>query len=156
MIEETATVVRVDDEYAFVETQKRAACGSCQSQSSCSTTVLSGLFKRRFNHLKVLNTVSAKPGEQVVIGLQEQALIRLSMLAYLMPLFCMILVAIAAQYLMDTYTAYRGELPQVIGGLLGLIGGFFLLKLLAFKNRHDPDYQAVMLRHADRVSVPFV
>jgi positive regulator of sigma E activity len=78
------------------------------------------------------------------------------MLAYLMPLFCMILVAIAAQYLMDTYTAYRGELPQVIGGLLGLIGGFFLLKLLAFKNRHDPDYQAVMLRHADRVSVPFV
>ncbi|MEJ2622242.1 MAG: SoxR reducing system RseC family protein [Candidatus Thiodiazotropha sp.] len=156
MIEETATVVRIDDGYAFVETQKRAACGSCQSQGSCSTTVLSGLFKRRYSHLKVLNTVSAKPGEQVVIGLHEQALIKLSMLAYLLPLFSMIVLAIVAQYLIDSLTAYRGELPQVIGGLLGLIGGFFLLRLLATKNRHDPAYQAVMLRHADRVSVPFV
>jgi positive regulator of sigma E activity len=68
----------------------------------------------------------------------------------------MILAAIAAQYLIGLFSTYTGELPQVIGGLLGLIGGFFLLRLLAFKNRHDPGYQAVMLRHADRISVPFV
>jgi sigma-E factor negative regulatory protein RseC len=156
MIEETAMVMRVEGEYAFVETQKRAACGSCQSQGSCSTTVLAGLFKRHYNHLKVENTVLAKPGEQVVIGLQEQALIKLSILAYLLPLLSMILAAIAAQYLIGLFSTYTGELPQVIGGLLGLIGGFFLLRLLASKNRHDPGYQAVMLRHADRISVPFV
>ncbi|MCG8018038.1 MAG: SoxR reducing system RseC family protein [Candidatus Thiodiazotropha sp. 'RUGA'] len=156
MIEETAMVVRIDGEYAFVETQKRAACGSCDSQGSCSTTVLAGLFKRRYNHLRVVNTVFAKPGEQVIIGLQEQALVKLSMLAYLLPLISMILAAIAAQYLFGLFHIQSGELPQVIGGLLGLIGGFFLLRLLATKNRHDPGYQAVMLRHADRVSVPFV
>ncbi len=154
MIEETARVVRIDGEYAFVETQKRAACGSCQSQGSCSTSVLAGLFKRRYNHLRVLNTLLAKPGERVIIGLQEQALLKLSLLAYLLPLFSMILAAIAAQYLFGR--AHTGELAQVVGGLLGLIGGFFLLKLLAYKNRHDPGYQAVMLRHADKVSVPFV
>ncbi|MCG7982406.1 MAG: SoxR reducing system RseC family protein [Candidatus Thiodiazotropha lotti] len=156
MIEETAMVVRIEGEYAFVETEKRAACGSCESQGSCSTTVLAGLFKRRYNHLRVLNTVLAKPGEQVVIGLQEQALLKLSMLAYLLPLIFMILAAIAAQYLIGLFNIQSGELPQVIGGLLGLIGGFFLLRLLAYKNRHDPGYQAVILRHADRVSVPFV
>ncbi|MBV2089289.1 MAG: SoxR reducing system RseC family protein [Candidatus Thiodiazotropha sp. (ex. Lucinisca nassula)] len=156
MIEETAMVVRIDGEYAFVETQRRAACGSCESQGSCSTTVLAGLFKRRYNHLRVVNTVLAKPGEQVIIGLQEQALVKLSMLAYLLPLISMILAAIAAQYLFGLLNIQSGELPQVIGGLLGLIGGFFLLRLLAYKNRHDPGYQAVMLRHADRVSVPFV
>ncbi|MEW8321060.1 MAG: SoxR reducing system RseC family protein [Candidatus Thiodiazotropha taylori] len=156
MIEETAMVVRIDGEYAFVETQKRAACGSCESQGSCSTTVLAGLFKRRYNYLKVANTVLAKPGEQVIIGLQEQALVKLSMLAYLLPLISMILAAIAAQYLFGLLNIQSGELPQVIGGLLGLIGGFFLLRLLAYKNRHDPGYQAVMLRHADRISVPFV
>ncbi|MCG8487965.1 MAG: SoxR reducing system RseC family protein [Chromatiales bacterium] len=156
MIEETARVVRIEGEYAFVETEKRAACGSCQSQGSCSTSVLAGLFKRRYNHLKVLNTVLAKPGEQVIIGLQEQAFLKLSLLAYLLPLFSMILAAIAAQYLFGFFSAHTGELPQVIGGLLGLIGGFFLLRLLAYKNRHDPGYQAVMLRHADKVSIPFV
>lgn len=156
MIEETAKVVRIEGEYAFVETEKRAACGSCESQGSCSTTVLAGLFKRRYNHLRVLNTVLAKPGEQVVIGLQEQALLKLSMLAYLLPLIFMILAAIAAQYLIGLFNIQSGELPQVIGGLLGLIGGFFLLRLLAHKNRHDPGYQAVILRHADRISVPFV
>ncbi|MCG7873243.1 MAG: SoxR reducing system RseC family protein [Candidatus Thiodiazotropha lotti] len=156
MIEETAMVVRIEGEYAFVETEKRAACGSCESQGSCSTSVLAGLFKRRYNHLRVVNTVLAKPGEQVIIGLQEQALLKLSMLAYLLPLILMILAAIVAQYLFGLFNIQSGELPQVIGGLLGLIGGFFLLRLLAYKNRHDPGYQAVILRHADRISVPFV
>ncbi|MCG8099393.1 MAG: SoxR reducing system RseC family protein, partial [Candidatus Thiodiazotropha taylori] len=112
MIEETAMVVRIDGEYAFVETQKRAACGSCESQGSCSTTVLAGLFKRRYNYLKVANTVLAKPGEQVIIGLQEQALVKLSMLAYLLPLISMILAAIAAQYLFGLLNIQSGELPQ--------------------------------------------
>lgn len=156
MIEETARVVLVDGEYAFVETERRASCGSCQSQGSCATSVLAGLFKRRYNQLKVLNTELAKPGEQVVIGLQEQALLKLSVLAYLLPLFWMILMAMAAQHFSGYFTLFSGELPQVIGGLLGLIGGFFLLRLLAHKNRHDPGYQAVMLRHADKASVPFV
>lgn len=156
MIEETAKVVRVEGEYAFVETEQRASCGSCQSQGSCSTTVLAGLFKRRYNHLKVTNTISAKPGEQVVIGVQEQALLKISFLAYLLPIFSMILTAILAQSVVDNFTVSSGELPQVVGGLLGLLGGFFLLKLIAHKKRHDPGYQAVILRHADTMPVTWV
>ncbi|MES9862984.1 MAG: SoxR reducing system RseC family protein [Candidatus Thiodiazotropha sp. LLP2] len=156
MIEETAKVTRVDGEFAFVETEQRASCGSCQSQGSCSTTVLAGLFKRRYNQLKVRNTVFAKPGEEVVIGLQEDAFLKISLLAYIFPLIAMMLVAILAQLFADYFELTSGELPQVVGGLLGLIGGFFILRGLAQKKRHDPGYQAVILRHADKVPVRFV
>ncbi len=148
--------MRVDGEFAFVETEQRASCGSCQSQGSCSTTVLAGLFKRRYNHLKVRNTVFAKPGEEVIIGMQEHAFLKISFLAYIFPLFSMILVAMLAQSLADYFGLTSGELPQVIGGLFGLISGFFLLRGLAQKKRHDSGYQAVILRHADKVPVQFV
>jgi sigma-E factor negative regulatory protein RseC len=156
MIEESAKVIRVEGEYAIVETAQRAACGACESQTGCSTSILAGLFKRRENQLKVINSVLAKPGEAVVIGLQEQALLKISILAYLLPIFSMLLMAVTLQGLVDYFIPSSGELPQVVGGLLGLIGGFLLMRTVTHRKRHDPSYQAIILRHADQVSVPFV
>jgi sigma-E factor negative regulatory protein RseC len=156
MIEEHATVLQVDGTHAIVATQQRAACGSCASEGSCSTTVLSGLFKRRPNQLKVLNPIAAQPGEQVVIGLQEQALLKVSLTAYLLPLACMLLSAIAVQALTERFMLRFGELPTILGGLLGLIIGLFLFKALSRRRVSDPNYQAVILRQAMRQKVPFV
>ena len=156
MIEERATVVRLDDRYAVVETQQRAACGGCHSAGSCSTTVLSGLFKRRPNQLKVLNPIKAQPGERVIIGLQEPVLLKTSFSAYLLPLVCLLLSAILLHQLTPDSMSHLGELPTVIGGLLGLILGLYLFKVFAERNASDPDCQAVILRHEKTQTVPFV
>jgi sigma-E factor negative regulatory protein RseC len=156
MIEETARIVRVDHEFAFVETQQRAPCGSCQSTGSCSTTVLAGLFKRRPNELKVLNAIDAKPGEQVVIGIQEGALVKISLLVYLIPLVGILAGAIIVQQTVGYLKLSMGELPQVVGGLLGLIGGLMLLQRFALKRDHDPGFQAVILRRANQTPVQIV
>ncbi len=156
MIEESATVVRVEDGYAIVETQNQAACGSCQSSGSCSTSVLSGLFKRHKNELRVLNPISAKPGEQVIIGLQETSLLKVSFLAYLLPLACLLLMAVAAQQLSTQFVWMLGELPTILGGLLGLAIGLFLLRRSAAHRATDPNYQAVILRQAASQPVSFV
>ncbi len=156
MIEESATVVQVNDGYTIVTTRQRAACGSCQSAGSCSTTVLSGLFKRRQNQLRVLNPIAAKPGEQVIIGLQEQALLKVSFSAYLLPLACMLLSAIAMQRMSDRFMLPLGELPSIVGGLLGLIIGLFLFKRLSVRRSSDSNYQAVILRQAMTQQIPFV
>ncbi|MCU7797082.1 MAG: SoxR reducing system RseC family protein [Candidatus Thiodiazotropha sp. (ex Myrtea spinifera)] len=157
MIEETATVVGLEDDgFAIVETQQRAACGSCDSAGSCSTTVLSGLFKRRHSHLKVHNPIQAQVGEKVIIGLQESALLKVSFAAYLLPLLSMILSAIAVQALADAIKLQSGELPTVAGGLLGLIAGLILFKQLTAKKASDPSYQAVILRQANIQPVQFV
>jgi len=156
MIEEDATVVRVEDGYAIVETQQRAACGSCQSSGSCSTSVLSGLFKRSHCELRVLNPIAAKPGERVIIGLRETALLKVSFLAYLLPLACLLLMAVAAQQLSAHFVWVLGELPTILGGLLGLIIGLLLLRRSAARRATDPNYQAVILRQAASHPVSFV
>lgn len=153
MIEESATVISADDGYAIVETQQRPACGACATASGCSTAILSGLFKRSHTRLRVSNPIHAKPGEQVVIGLLETTFLKISFLAYLLPLLCMILLAILMQAVATYFNWQLGELPQVLGGLLGLISGFFLLGLLAGQKQDEPGYQAVILRLA-RVDLP--
>ncbi|MET0088882.1 MAG: SoxR reducing system RseC family protein [Candidatus Thiodiazotropha sp.] len=156
MIEENARVLRVEGGFAVVETQQRAACGSCQSSGSCSTSVLAGLFKRHDNQLRVLNTLDVRPGEQVIIGVQEQALVKLSLLAYLMPILSMIAGAIIVDFWSRDYLGADGELPQIIGGLLGLAGGFWLLQRFSRNRQNDPNYQAVILRREGQTKVGFV
>jgi sigma-E factor negative regulatory protein RseC len=155
MIEALATIISLDDGYAVVETQQQPACGPCASADSCSTSLLSGLFKRRYNRLTVSNPILAKPGEKVIIGLQENTLLKVSFLAYLLPLVCMILIAMLIQAVITQYGWVVGELPQVLGGLFGLIAGLFLLKLLAGQKQDEPGYQAVILRLADTARVEF-
>ncbi|PUB84978.1 MAG: hypothetical protein DBP01_14640, partial [gamma proteobacterium symbiont of Ctena orbiculata] len=112
-------------------------------------------FKRRHNRLRVFNPIHARPGQRVIIGLQENALLKVSFLAYLLPLVCMILMAILMQAAATLFIWQIGELPQVVGGLLGLIGGFILLRQLAGQKQNEPGYQAVILRLAGTVNVEF-
>lgn len=156
MIEESATVLACQEGYAIVETQVKAACGSCQAESSCSTSVLSGLFKRRQNSLKVLNPIQAKPGERVIIGLQERALVIVSLVAYLMPLVCMILLAITLQAAAEYWHWPNTELASIGGGLFGLTIGLILLKRFSSRSQRKPYYQAVILRQETSKSVQFV
>ncbi|MCU7943180.1 MAG: SoxR reducing system RseC family protein [Candidatus Thiodiazotropha sp. (ex Cardiolucina cf. quadrata)] len=155
MIEEPATVISIDDEHAVVETEQRPACGACTDAGGCSTSLISGLFKRRHSRLRVSNPIHARPGQRVIIGVQENALLKVSFLAYLLPLVCMILMAILTQAAATLFIWQIGELPQVVGGLLGLIGGFILLRQFAGQKQNEPGYQAVILRLAGTVNVEF-
>lgn len=155
MIEESATVLACDEGFAFVETQVQAACGSCQAQSGCSTSVLSGLFKRRNNRLKVLNPIQAKPGQHVIIGIQEQALVSVSLIAYLLPLLCMLLGAIGLQQATEYWQWQGGELGSILGGLSGLIFGLYLVRRFSHRHQHDPSYQAVILRQVAGTPIQF-
>jgi sigma-E factor negative regulatory protein RseC len=141
-------VVACEEGFAIVETQAQAACGGCQAKSGCSTSVISGLFRRRRNRLKVLNPIQAVPGQQVIIGLQEQALVSISLVAYLLPLLSLLLGAIGLQEAAAQWQWHGGELASIIGGLSGLTLGLYLLKRFSHRHAYDPSYQAVILRQA--------
>lgn len=156
MIEESATVVGVDNAYAYVETERRAACGGCQSKTSCSTTVLTGLFKRQHNRIRVLNPIQARPGEQVIIGMPESAFLKASAAAYLLPLLCMLGLAMVGQLLARRFMLPGGELLSIAGGLLGFVTGLFLFKRQAERQSKDPSCQATILRQANSRPVSIV
>ena len=85
MIEQTATVVSVEAGYAWVIPQQVAGgCGSCKSGGSCATSSpLAFLSSKEPQKMRVLNPLYARPGDQVVVGMQGEALVVYSLLAYL-------------------------------------------------------------------------
>jgi positive regulator of sigma E activity len=77
-------------------------------------------------------------------------------LVYLIPLVGILAGAIIVQQTVGYLKLSMGELPQVVGGLLGLIGGLMLLQRFALKRDHDPGFQAVILRRANQTPVQIV
>jgi len=92
MLEASGTVIEVSDGNLRVETQPRSSCSHC-SIDSCTTSVVSQLVGAKRNRVWLENTLGAKVGEQVIIGIQDELLIRASVLSYLLPLMSMLAVA---------------------------------------------------------------
>ncbi len=155
MIEETALILNCDGEYADIETKPQGSCGGCASSGVCGTGVFSKVFGNRKTVVRVVNSLEAKTGDQVVIGLQESALSRVSMVFYLVPLFAMILLAIVGQE-MAIRMGYLSQDPfAILGGGIGLLTGLWLVRVFARKVQEDPRYQPVMLRFATSEKVAF-
>ena len=141
MIEENAHVLQVDSGVAWVEAQRQSACGSCQVRAGCGTSVLASVMGKRRNKVRALDPVGVKPGEDVLIGLQERALVRASFSMYLLPLAGLFSGAFIGQQL-DS----QGEAWTILFGLLGLLAGFGLVRLFYHRIRNNPAYQAVVLK----------
>jgi positive regulator of sigma E activity len=69
-----------------------------------------------------------------------------SLALYLLPLACMLLVAMLSEQIAHSWSPENLELISMIGGLFGLIAGFLLLMLFSQRRRNDPAYQPVILR----------
>lgn len=144
MIEETAHVVAVEGEHAWVETERRSSCSSC-SAKGCGTGALSKVLGAKVQRMRVSNPVNAAEGDAVVVGIDEGVLLKGSVLVYIMPLVLMLAGGLLGEALAPQWDS-NGESMSLLFGLLGLGGG--LLWLRAF-NRHatdNPRYTAVILR----------
>lgn len=146
MVEASGTVVAVRNGQLQVETQPRSTCAHC-STDSCATSVVAKLFGAKRSRVWLENTLGARPGEQVVIGIQDKLLLRASLLSYLLPLVCMLAVAALG----DARGATEG-----LQGLLavgGLAAGFALAGWIARRARSRRRFRPQLLRFAGQVHV---
>lgn len=143
MIEENAQVVKVEGDLAWVETRRRSSCGSCDAQRGCGTSALGKVLGQKPLHLKVRNSLDVRIGETVVIGLQDAALVRSSLIVYLLPLAAMIFAALGVSAVVpaDGWVA--------LGGLAGLALGFGVVAAFGRRAAENPLYQAVMLKRGN-------
>lgn len=125
MIEETATVIAIENDQLVLQAEQRSACGSCAVKQGCGTSALSGWLGRKQRQLRAANTVDARVGDQVVLGLEEDALLSGSVMIYLLPLLVMILSAVLADQMLDTASTVRELLI-----ILAAAAGFGLMLLL--------------------------
>ncbi len=145
MLEETANVVNANDEFVWLQVDKQSACGKCNANKGCGTSILAKYFNRHPAQIKLPNTHNAKTGDQVIIGLSEQAILKGSMLVYLLPVLTMLAGAIIGNLLagdeLDT-----AEIYSIIFGVAGLLIGSFWSKRI-FANAHNiKNYQPELLR----------
>ena len=143
MLEAEGVIVKIGQEGVFVETSRVSACGSCSSKEGCGTSTLSQLLGSKSSSFKVLNPIGAALGERVVIGMEETALLKSSLLVYLVPLAFLMAGAILGGWLapVNLKDAYA------IGGvLIGLVLGFVALKWISASAGANRQFQPVILR----------
>ncbi len=143
MIEQTATVVRTEGPLAWVEAERQSTCGQCAARKGCGTAVLTEVLGRRAARMPALNPIEARPGEQVVIGLDESAMLRGAVAVYLLPLLTLLGGAILA--------SPGGDGLAILGGLGGFLIGLWGLRRFHRRIARNPRYQPVILRRVQTV-----
>lgn len=145
MIEEHARVVAVQGDTALLQTQRQSSCGSCEVKSGCGTSVLAGIVGQKITQLKVRNTLNARPGDEVVLGMEEHALVTGSLLVYGVPLLMLLLGALMGEA-MASQLGMNADLLPVVGGATGFVLAFLLVRGVLRRTAVGLQMNPVMLR----------
>ncbi|MES9960309.1 MAG: SoxR reducing system RseC family protein [Sedimenticola sp.] len=147
MLEETATVVKADSRHLWVEVRSRSGCTQCSS-GSCTTAVVSKLFGMKRNRLRLENSLGAKRGDRVVIGIPDELLVKASAWAYLYPLLVMFAATAAGSFL----GADQGM--QATVALIGLAAGFGMVHWHTARQAPQDRFRPVLLKVIETASLP--
>ena len=153
MIEEKALIVETHGDIAWVETQRQSTCSACQVQKGCGTSVLHKVIGKKRTRLQVMNPDRFVVGDEVVLGLQENALIKGSLMLYALPLLFMFGFAMLGFAVFFLYGLTYTEGFKILFSLSGLAVGFVWISKYSKKISNDPNFQAVILSKIKESSV---
>lgn len=137
-----ARVLRVDGDHAVVQLAGRGGCGRCHETGGCGgSTVIGQMFGPRPTDFRIPNGIGAKPGDAVLVELAEGSLLRVALMAYLLPVLLLVLGAFAA---MALYPA-AADLAAAVGGALGF--GLAVLAVARFQARRRHSLVPALVCH---------
>jgi len=136
VIETPARITRLEGDSAWVVSSAPSSCGACGGKG-CGSSLFARVLHADEPEYRVDNPIGAQPGEAVVVGLPDGALLAAAVSGYLVPLLLLIAGAALGQH-------FAGELGAVSGGLCGLG-----LAALLLKRRNTPVAYPVVLRRGE-------
>ncbi|MGD2052544.1 MAG: SoxR reducing system RseC family protein [Gammaproteobacteria bacterium] len=145
MIEETARVIAIENGQLWLEAQTTSACSACEAKQGCGTSVLSKWVGRKFTRFQVPNTVNARVGDEVVVGLAEEAMLKGSVLVYLLPLLAMIGFALLAESLIAAEAGAR-DLMVLVSAIVGFALTLAIARRLLASSSNRSKLTPVVLR----------
>ena len=145
MIEERARVIDIEGDQLLLEAKTTSACGRCAAKQGCGTSVLSKWIGRKFTRFQVQNTINAHVGDEVVVGLSEEAMLRGSVYIYLLPLLVMIAFALLADSLISPAAGSRDLLVLISAGA-GFAIMLFVSRLFLSTGSYKRKLTPVVLR----------
>lgn len=145
MITETGRVLEVDGDWAWVACRRQAECARCAEGRGCGGGVLGKLLGDRLHKVRAATgAVRVFPGDQVRIGLGEDAVLRAAAAVYLVPLLAALAGGVAA-----ATVAGGGDLPAIAGAATGLLLGLGWARRYGRRLAADAAWQPVILGLAD-------
>ncbi len=121
MLEQTAEVTHTLSDGIWVRAVEPAGCGTCGGQG-CSTRRLGELFQRKPRLFRVDSDLSLSPGDRIVVGIADGAVLKSAMRAYGWPLGMMLAGALLSQLVQP------GDGAALAGMLLGGGMGWMLAR----------------------------
>lgn len=144
-IRETGIVVAITEQWISVETHRKNACASCSAKAGCGQGLAEAFFPNR-RHILLVPAEQYQGrialNDEVAITLPAAAMLAGAFWAYLIPLLAMLTGAVMGQAISNT----AGELPAVVGAILGLAAGCLLSRWYSVSRRNDERYRPVLER----------
>ena len=146
MIEETAVIIECDGDYAWIEAQRKSACGQCNVNKACGTSTLSKVLGNKSTRMRAINKAQAKKGESVLVGLHESALLTGSFMLYIIPILSMLIFAIFGKMIAQYWLIQSEEGVSIIFGIIGLLLAALWIRIFSLRIKSNARYQPVVLR----------
>lgn len=141
MIEESGRVVALESGAVWVETLRKSTCSACSANAGCGQGLMDKLgVRQRRGFVRALCDLQLSVGDQVVIGVREDLLLRAALWVYLLPLLGLLAGAGLGKSLS------WGEPGSIFGGLIGLLLTWFIVGWRCRRSAADPALQPVVLR----------
>ncbi len=146
MIEEHAVILALDSHpntpasTATLEVVRTKACSLCGQTSGCGNQMWGKMFAHKSTDFKAKNTIDAKVGDKVIVGIDEQAFMRSAIFLYIIPLVTMLIVTIFVSQITDSDGA------AIIAAVVGLAIGFIWIKGHVSGGNYFQDHQPTILR----------
>jgi sigma-E factor negative regulatory protein RseC len=139
MVEESGIVLSVSDGFAEVETVRTSSCTACQAKSACGHHAIAKVSSSNRMRMMVRDTFTSQVGQEVVVGIPEDTLLKASIWMYLVPLLGLVLGAVLPSLVSDE------SVFAAIGSILGLATGLYFARKVSLAHVNDPDFQPKIL-----------
>ena len=146
MITENAIVVSIENNQTWIETQRKSACGQCSANKGCGTSVLSKVMGNKLSTMKAINKINAQVGDEVIVGLNEESLLKGAFMTYLLPLLYLFLFSFIGQFIADYFQIQNAELVIITFAVIGFYFGMKKLKVFSRSIVNNENYQPVILK----------
>jgi sigma-E factor negative regulatory protein RseC len=141
LITETGRVLEVQGDWAWVACRRQVECARCAEGRGCGGGVLGRLLGDRLHKVRVATgTVAVAPGDQVLIGLGEDAVLRAAAAVYLVPLLAALAGGLAGAWLAG------GDFAAFAGAIAGLVLGLRWARRYSQRHAAEDSLQPVILR----------
>ena len=146
MFTEIGQVIAEEGDTVWVQTQSKTGCSSCKVSSTCGSGIVNKAFSHKVFVTPLKNSINAHINDEVEVGINEDLVLKASLVVYMLPLVCLILALAISSFLLPNLT----ELGSIMSAAAGLAVGFLGVRWFAHRKSQRQELQPVLLKIVKR------